>query len=260
MSTPARAGGRHRAPARHRTGGSAAVTAVRELGAAGWALGSRGLVKSAAAAAVVTGVGVALVLPNQGEAVALSITAAPASASVRTSALTAAGSTSRSQQRAAALTVAAPSAAVVARDAFGVGGVRAVIRPEMAALDPKLVGLIDYNTTSYLAEGKAKGLVPTAQAAYSAVRSAFGITNIGGLRPGDPLDHGSGHAIDVMITSKAQGDGVAAFVLAHAEELNIKYVIWQQRSWKPERGTWRLMADRGSPTQNHMDHVHISVH
>ena len=53
---------------------------------------------------------------------------------------------------------------------------------------------------------------------------------------------------------------MAAFVLAHAEELNIKYVIWQQRSWKPERGTWRLMADRGSPTQNHMDHVHISVH
>ena len=101
--------------------------------------------------------------------------------------------------------------------------------------------------------------VPAAAAVYSAVRSTFGITNIGGMRPGDWGDHGTGHAIDVMITSSGQGDAVANYILANAGAFGIKYVIWQQRIWMPSTGSWKLMEDRGSPTQNHMDHVHISV-
>jgi len=102
------------------------------------------------------------------------------------------------------------------------------------------------------------GLRGYAITVYCAVRATFGITTIGGYRAGDPGDHGTGHAVDVMITGKDQGDAVAAFVMAHAAELHVKYVIWRQRIWTPG-GTWRPMADRGSITANHYDHVHVSV-
>ena len=38
----------------------------------------------------------------------------------------------------------------------------------------------------------------------------------------------------------------------------MKYVIWRQRYWEPG-GSWEPMEDRGSPTANHMDHVHVTV-
>lgn len=114
------------------------------------------------------------------------------------------------------------------------------------------------DTTSYRSQAQAVGLGPTAQAVYSAVRSQYPhLTNIGGYRAGDPGDHGTGNAVDVMVGS-ADGDAVAAFVQQHAGELDVKYVIWKQRIWMPG-GSWKPMEDRGDPTQNHFDHVHISV-
>ncbi len=147
---------------------------------------------------------------------------------------------------------------------FGALGVRALAKPDPAtgaatASTTAGAAASEGSTTAYAAAGAALGLVPSAAAVYSAVRSTFGITTIGGLRPGDWGDHGTGHAVDVMITSSAQGDAVAAYALANAGRFGIKYVIWQQRIWLPSTGVWRLMEDRGSPTQNHMDHVHISV-
>ena len=83
------------------------------------------------------------------------------------------------------------------------------------------------------------------------------VTSYGGYRPGD-MDHGSGNAVDAMVSSRSAGDSVAAYVMAHADELNVKYIIWYQRIWYPGRG-WESMSDRGSYTANHMDHVHVSV-
>jgi hypothetical protein len=62
-----------------------------------------------------------------------------------------------------------------------------------------------------------------------------------------------------MVPSRSAGDAVAAYVMAHAAELNVKYIIWYQRIWYPSSGTWKPMADRGGITANHMDHVHVSV-
>jgi len=46
----------------------------------------------------------------------------------------------------------------------------------------------------------------------------------------------------------------------HAEDLGIMYVIWRQEIWDIRRNDgWRRMADRGSITENHYDHVHISM-
>lgn len=114
------------------------------------------------------------------------------------------------------------------------------------------------STSNYGAQAAGLGLGANAQKVYSAVRTQFpDMTDIGGYRAGDGGDHGTGNAVDIMVTG-ARGDQIAAWLQAHAGELNIKYVIWQQRIWLPG-SSWRGMEDRGDPTQNHFDHVHVSV-
>jgi hypothetical protein len=113
-------------------------------------------------------------------------------------------------------------------------------------------------------------LTPATRYLKQLITQQFGVTSIGGWRPVDPhrdSDHPRGKAIDVMLLpigpeSRALGDRLVAWLQANAGPLRIKYVIWQQRVWMPARAGagWRLMEDRGSPTQNHLDHVHISLH
>ena len=92
----------------------------------------------------------------------------------------------------------------------------------------------------------------------SMITSQFGISDIGGYRPGDPGDHGSGLALDVMVPGNSGlGDSVAAWAVANMGSLNVSYVIWQQRI--NMGGGWSGMEDRGSITANHYDHVHISL-
>jgi hypothetical protein len=102
------------------------------------------------------------------------------------------------------------------------------------------------------------GMTPNAIAVINAVKAEFpGSGPFGGYRPGDPLDHGTGHAVDIMCGT-TEGNEIAAFLQANAGELNIKYLIWRQRIWYPG-GSWQGMEDRGSATANHYDHVHVSV-
>ncbi|GAA3225707.1 hypothetical protein GCM10010468_53520 [Actinocorallia longicatena] len=91
---------------------------------------------------------------------------------------------------------------------------------------------------------------------------------IGCLRPGDPQDHGSGRACDFMESTGgrmptadhiAHGNDVLKWALANASKYGIKYVIWRQRYYDAQSGSNKVMSDRGSITQNHYDHVHISV-
>lgn len=81
-------------------------------------------------------------------------------------------------------------------------------------------------------------------------------------------EHPLGRACDYMVSTgtatgadKALGDATAAWIQQHADKLGIKYIIWSQRIWSPVRASegWRSMEDRGSPTENHYDHVHVSV-
>lgn len=99
---------------------------------------------------------------------------------------------------------------------------------------------------------------PFVKAAAQEIGDKFGITTIGGWRATavDMMGHPAGLAIDVMCTGST-GDAVAAYALENASRLGVKYVIWKQRSREPN-GEWEPMEDRGSPTANHMDHVHIS--
>ncbi len=90
---------------------------------------------------------------------------------------------------------------------------------------------------------------------------------IGCTRPGDAQDHGSGRACDFMESAGtmptadrlAHGDQVAQFAITNAQKYGVKYVIWKQRYYDIRNPGWSPMSDRGSITQNHWDHVHISV-
>lgn len=90
----------------------------------------------------------------------------------------------------------------------------------------------------------------------------FDVNTVGGYRESaiDPNGHPAGLAADFM-TSTPQGEALAAYAQKRARELGVDYIIWRQHIWSVDRADegWRLMEDRGSPTQNHMDHVHINV-
>jgi hypothetical protein len=68
-------------------------------------------------------------------------------------------------------------------------------------------------------------------------------------------DHPTGHALDLMVRGE-RGDRIAECALANQAELGITYVIWKQRVNYGDG--WERMSDRGSDTENHFDHVHIS--
>ena len=109
------------------------------------------------------------------------------------------------------------------------------------------------------------GLQPQVAAFRAEVANAFGITSFSGYRAGDTGDHGKGLAIDFMVPqSSALGDQVAAYAVANLASKNISYIIWKQRFYSPYASiygpayTWNLMPDRGSITENHYDHVHVS--
>jgi phage-related protein len=87
----------------------------------------------------------------------------------------------------------------------------------------------------------------------------FGIGSVGGVgsRP-NASDHPAGLALDFM-TRGGNGDALAGFLSSPANwtHFGVKYQIWKQRIMSSP-GNWRGMADRGSATANHFDHVHVS--
>lgn len=110
-----------------------------------------------------------------------------------------------------------------------------------------------------------EGLQPQTIRFKEQVINELGLTDIGGYRPGDPEDHGKGLAVDVMVPeSSAIGDQVAQYAIDHIQENGISYIIWKQRFYAPvdniygPANTWNEMPDRGSVTENHYDHVHVS--
>ena len=112
-----------------------------------------------------------------------------------------------------------------------------------------------------------EGLQPQTIKFKEQVINELGLTDIGGYRPGDPEDHGKGLAVDVMVPeSSAIGDQVAQYAIDHMQENGISYIIWKQRFYAPvdniygPANTWNEMPDRGSVTENHYDHVHVSFY
>ncbi|MBW0088710.1 hypothetical protein I4I73_06500 [Pseudonocardia sp. KRD-184] len=88
------------------------------------------------------------------------------------------------------------------------------------------------------------------------LRCRFGIASVGGVGPrGRVSDHPVGLALDFFV-DRAAGDALAECAVRNRGALAVKYVIFRQRI--NSGSGWRMMEDRGSPVENHMEHVHIS--
>ena len=104
------------------------------------------------------------------------------------------------------------------------------------------------------------GVSPNITKVHAAVCSAFPeITTYGTFRADG--EHSMGIAVDIMV-SGSRGWEVAEFVRANYAELGVNYAIYSQNIWSVQRGGegWRGMADRGSTTANHYDHVHVTTY
>lgn len=93
------------------------------------------------------------------------------------------------------------------------------------------------------------------------VPGANTITHVWGFDPNPRnTEHHTGLAADFMVfQNKALGDSIYTYLWINRERLGVKHIIWQQHiiSTVTDPGIRRPMADRGSPTENHMDHVHV---
>ena len=98
--------------------------------------------------------------------------------------------------------------------------------------------------------------------------AVWAATAVGGWVVGE---HPKGRACDFMLNADGQtpseeqirrGWYISEWARENADDLGIMYVIYRQQIWDVRRGDtdWRDMADRGSITENHFDHVHISMY
>lgn len=81
-------------------------------------------------------------------------------------------------------------------------------------------------------------------------------------------DHNTLRCLDFMVSHlpKAQwntaGDWIADYLWTNRDRLGLRLILWRQRiistysNATRKAGVWTKMADRGSATENHMDHVH----
>ncbi len=121
----------------------------------------------------------------------------------------------------------------------------------------------------------ASGLTPRAEQVREAMTEVFGDQSLGGFAPGGvgqghgaDSTHYDGRAIDVFfrpVTEEHRREGwvLAQWLVAHAEDLDIQYVIFDDQFWSARipRGQWHDYdaPDRDNEILRHLDHVHVDV-
>jgi hypothetical protein len=119
------------------------------------------------------------------------------------------------------------------------------------------------------------GLTPRAEQLREAMDEVFGDQSLGGFAPGGvgqghgaDSTHYDGRAIDIFFRpvteeNRRQGWILAHWLVAHAEELDIQYVIFDDRFWSVHstRGQWHHYdaPEPGNDILRHLDHVHVDV-
>ncbi|WP_432707432.1 coiled-coil domain-containing protein [Nocardiopsis ansamitocini] len=124
--------------------------------------------------------------------------------------------------------------------------------------------------------GPPDSLTPRTRQMRDVIIDEFGRNNanggVGCYRPDGGFvvgEHPKGRACDFMVNKNGQmptakqqehGQQIADWAQENADRLGIMYIIWKQEIWDIRRNEgWRQMSDRGSITENHFDHVHISM-
>ncbi|WP_324499520.1 hypothetical protein [Nocardioides sp.] len=124
-----------------------------------------------------------------------------------------------------------------------------------------------------------QGLTPRADDVRREVRAVFGDLPLGGFAPGGVTDghmpgsaHYEGRAIDIFVrpvspANRQKGWAIAQYLVAQADRLKIRTVIFDDRVWRSGRASeqgWRnyrvpsgTSGDR--EVLEHRDHVHVDV-
>ena len=126
-----------------------------------------------------------------------------------------------------------------------------------------------------LQQPTATGLTPRAERVRAAMTEVFGEQSLGGFAPGgvgqghgEESTHYDGRAVDVFfrpVTEENRREGwlLAHWLVAHAEDLDVQYVIFDDRFWSAHssRGRWRDYdaPEPGNEILRHLDHVHVDV-
>jgi hypothetical protein len=58
-------------------------------------------------------------------------------------------------------------------------------------------------------------------------------------------------------SSRDYGNRLAGYFIANASRLGVLYVIWYHQIWEPSNG-WHYYKGDGTPSGDHMNHVHLS--
>ena len=167
----------------------------------------------------------------------------------------AAAAKAEAEAKAAAEAAAAAAAAEAAAQATAAAAAAAPAAPASS-----VAASISAKITNSAGDVSARARA-AADAVVSNVPGAAGIT-IGGTRSSavDPNGHPSGRAIDFIVGSNSGlGDAIVAYVEANWQALGVEYAMWEQRIRMGGSTAWQMSEDRGSPTANHMDNVHINL-
>ncbi|MBD2763021.1 hypothetical protein IEE92_10745 [Kocuria sp. cx-116] len=119
------------------------------------------------------------------------------------------------------------------------------------------------------------GLTPPAQHVREEMAAVFGDLPLGGFAPGGVSQghgaestHYSGRGIDVFfrpVTEENRCEGwiLAQWLIAHADDLDIQYVIFDDKIWSAHspRGHWQTYGapEPANDILRHRDHVHVDV-
>lgn len=120
--------------------------------------------------------------------------------------------------------------------------------------------------------GCAGGMTPGAVTLRDWLRGAFPqIASIGGYScraiVGDSSTtsvHATGRALDIMIPTLGAeadnelGDPIGNWLIEHAEEIGIQYIIWDRWSWGASRAAGNKSRPYGG-THPHNDHLHVEL-
>ncbi|MBB6349733.1 coiled-coil domain-containing protein [Nonomuraea muscovyensis] len=170
---------------------------------------------------------------------------------------------------------AAALAAKIRTDTTTVAGQREEAEDVIVDIEDKLEDLIPVSTgrrsngtwAPQLPSG-SDNITARTRAMRELIKRNFALPfTVGCFRSGSSGEHPLGRACDFMMSTggsmpsagnQALGDRVAAWAVENKAKLGVKYVIWKQRI---NHGSgWSPMANRGSITENHFDHVHISMY
>jgi hypothetical protein len=111
-----------------------------------------------------------------------------------------------------------------------------------------------YSTSGYTYTGRSAQVLHFLKSRFGASATTYASHSDGATMSADLWTPGA--AFGKNNAGIASMNSLADYCAANLGQLGLKYVIWRQRI-NLGRG-WSNMADRGSLTQNHMDHVHIT--